>query len=125
MHSIQTPLMCAGGAVLASLLSLGSPAPLGAEDPKDVAALRKQVAELEAKVTACESFMKQQATAGAALADALARSEAEGFTAGINPRSREILLDGLRSQAKAMRAGAGAEDEDGKGSSRRARRRDR
>jgi len=123
MQRFQTPLMCAGGAVLASLLSFGP----AQEDPNKVlSALRKQIAELEEKVETCEQFMQQQAAAGKDLGEALARSEAEGFTAGINPRSREILLEGLRTQAKAMQSGeAEAKKDDRRSRSRQSRRRDR
>jgi hypothetical protein len=106
MQRFQTPLLCAGSALLATLLSFGSgPAQANQEDPNKVLALlRAEILELELQVLTCQSFMEQQAAAGKELAEALARSEAEGFTAGINPRSREVLLDGLRAQAKAMQS---------------------
>ena len=104
MQRFHTPVLCAGGALIASLLSFG-PAPTPQQDPnKALAALQAQITELEAKVESCQEFMQQLAAAGKELTEALARSEAEGFTAGINPRSREVLLEGLRTQAKAMQS---------------------
>ena len=104
MQRFQTPLLCAGSALLATLLSFGSgPAQANQEDPNKVLALlRAEILELELQVLTCQSFMEQQAAAGKELAEALARSEAEGFTAGINPRSREVLLDGLPGQGHAV-----------------------
>jgi hypothetical protein len=124
MQRFQTPVLCAGGALIASLLSFGR-APAAQQDPnKALAALQAQIVELEAKVEGCQAFIQQQAAAGKELSEALARSEAEGFTAGINPRSREVLLEGLRTQAKAMQSAD--TDEKPKDSGRRqGRRRDR
>ncbi len=106
MQRFQTPVLCAGSALLATLLSFGSgPAEASQEDPNKVLALlRAEIAELELQIVTCQEFMVLQAAAGKDLSEALARSEAEGFTAGINPRSREVLLEGLRAQAKAMQA---------------------
>ena len=67
---------------------------------------------LEREVSALKTFTEAQAAAGAELLDALARCEAEGFTAGINPKSREVLLAGLRAQASAMKAGADEKEDD-------------
>jgi hypothetical protein len=124
MQRFQTPFLCAGGALIASLLSFG-PAPAPQQDPNKVlAALQAQITELEAKVESCQDYMKQQAAAGKELTEALARSEAEGFTAGINPRSREVLLEGLRTQAKAMQSVDAKEPSKATGR-RQGRRRDR
>jgi len=128
MQRFQTPVLCAGSALLASLVSFG-PAPTEVRPQGSdaaLAALREQVTALEAKVETCQQFMLRQAAAGKGLTEALARSEAEGFTAGINPRSREVLLDGLRAQAKAMQPAATSTDDKAKDSDRRqGRRRDR
>lgn len=106
MQRFKTPVLCAGSALLATLISFGSgPAEASQEDPNKVLALlRAEILELEVQVLTCQEFMIQQAAAGKELTEALARSEAEGFTAGINPRSREVLLEGLRAQAKAMQS---------------------
>lgn len=89
--------------------------------------LKAQVAELEGRVDFLEAFAKNQAAAGAELATALSTSEAKGFTAGINPESREVLLSGLRAQADAMKTGAGEkkEGDDEKPTGRRGTRRSR
>lgn len=69
-----------------------------AEDPADaVVAARLQA--LEAQVTALEAWVLAQKAESARLVAALAEAEAAGFTAGINPRSREILLAAWRSAA--------------------------
>lgn len=109
MMRTQDLALCALGALFAAGLAFGSASQKS--DP-EVAALRKQVEVLEEKVEVMSAFLVAQEAAGAALMDSLARSEAEGFTAGINPKSREILLEGLRTQAKAMQA-ADLDDEEG------------
>ena len=116
----QTALTCAIGALIASTLSFGL-APQQ-QDPQ-ITALQQKVTELEEKLETYDAFMASQATAGKTLLDALARSEAEGFTAGINPKSREVLLDGLRAQAEAMQSGAAEDDDEGERPSSRGRRR--
>ena len=74
--------------------------------------MEARVEALEREVSALKAFTEAQAAAGAELIEALARCEAEGFTAGINPKSREVLLAGLRGQASAMQAGADQERAD-------------
>ena len=104
----QTAIMCATGALIAATFSFG----LAVQDPDpQMVALQEKMTALEDKVERYDEFMEAQAAAGEALIDALARSEAEGFTAGINPRSREILLAGLRKQAEAMKSAAAEEEE--------------
>lgn len=107
----QTVLTCAVGAVIATTLSFGL-VPQQETDPQ-IAALQQKVTALEEKLESYDAFVEAQAKAGETLVDALARSEAEGFTAGINPKSREILLDGLRAQAEAMQTKVGDEDDEG------------
>ncbi len=107
----QTVLTCAVGAVIATTLSFGL-VPQQETDPQ-IAALQQKVTALEEKLESYDTFMEAQAKAGETLVDALARSEAEGFTAGINPKSREILLDGLRAQAEAMQTTVGDDDDEG------------
>ena len=109
MMRTQNFTLCAVGALLAAGLAFGS---VTQKSDPEVAALRKQVELLEEKVEAMSAFVAAQEAAGAVLMDSLARSEAEGFTAGINPKSREILLEGLRTQAKAMQS-ADLEDDEG------------
>lgn len=106
MMRSQNLVLCAVGALAAAALAFSGPAPTSAasQESAEVRALTMKVEALEKKL---EAFTEAQADAGDALMDAIARSEAEGFTAGINPKSREVLLDGLRAQAKAMKAGAG------------------
>lgn len=99
--------------MVASTLSFSPAAPFGAQgsDP-EVAKLKTEVEALAKKVESFEAFLTAQEKAGKAFADALSKSEAEGFTAGINPGSREILLEGLRAQADAMQVGAAKDDDE-------------
>ncbi|MEM8711730.1 MAG: hypothetical protein AAGG01_12315 [Planctomycetota bacterium] len=122
MKTPKTALSCAAGAFLAAAAVIS---PQGDDPSGKIASLEAEVKALSSKVEAFESFLSVQEKAGKELADALARSEAEGFTAGINPGSREILLSGLRAQAEAMQAGkAESDDEEPEGRrSRRGRRR--
>ena len=88
--------------------------------------LERQVTELTAKLqTVSEdvsdqrqlvdqtvSYTGRQAAAAKKLMDSLDASEQAGFTAGINPRSREVLLEGWRAQAREAQEGLpGVEDE--------------
>lgn len=109
MKRNQTVVTCALGALAAATLSFGLAAPQQT-DP-EIAALKTRIDELESTVESLQTFVNAQADAGASLVDALARCEAEGFTAGINPRSREILLEGLRASGEAMQAGKQDEKE--------------
>ncbi|MEM1447789.1 MAG: hypothetical protein AAF957_23815 [Planctomycetota bacterium] len=107
MQRSQTAITCALGALAIATVSFG----LAPQDPDpQIAALHQKVTELEEKLESYDTFMEAQATAGMELAKALDESEAAGFTAGINPKSREVLLAGLRGQAKAMQSGAEEED---------------
>lgn len=120
MMRSQNLVLCALGALAAAALAFSSPQSPGIGGQKDsleTAAMKARLETLEKEVASLKAFTEAQAAAGAELVDALARSEAEGFTAGINPKSREVLLAGLRAQAKAMQAGGDGE-EDGASSKR-------
>lgn len=108
MMRTQTLTACAVGALAAAALAFAAPAqgPIPGQGEPKLVALEKRVEALEKQLETMTAFAEAQADAGEELLDALARSEAEGFTAGINPKSREILLAGLRAQAKAMKGGA-------------------
>jgi hypothetical protein len=58
--------------------------------------LAGELSETKATLAKVVHYLDAQATSAASLQDALAASEAAGFTAGINPNSREILLAGWR-----------------------------
>lgn len=130
MMRTQALTVCAFGALLAVAFSFapGQSAQAASQpqiggDPQ-VLALQQEVRALAKEVESLRSFVDAQADAGKELMDAVARSEAEGFTAGINPKSREVLLAGLKTQAKAMQS-AGASDEKDKDTPTRGSRRDR
>ena len=115
MMRSQNLALCALGALTAAALAFSSPqAPeAGSVDgTRKAAAMEARVEALERQVAALKVFTEAQAAAGAELIEALARCEAEGFTAGINPKSREVLLAGLRAQASAMKAGADEKEDD-------------
>lgn len=71
------------------------------ETEKD--ALEGRVEALEARVEAVEGYLQQQAAAAEKLSKALEESRSAGFTYGINPESREVLLEGLGQAASAAR----------------------
>lgn len=100
---------CALGAMIFSSVA---PAPASQDSDSGAAALKTQVEELTKKVESFESFLEGQAAAGKALEAAIARAQAEGFTAGINPSSREALLSGLKAQAEAMKAAGASKSSD-------------
>ena len=60
--------------------------------------LAGELSETKATLAKVVRYLDAQAAGAAALHEALAASEAAGFTAGINPNSREILLAGWREQ---------------------------
>ncbi len=59
--------------------------------------LASELSETKVTLAKVVHYLDAQATSAAALQEALAASEAAGFTAGINPNSREILLAGWRA----------------------------
>ena len=67
-------------------------------------ALRGQVEELQSRVDGIETYLQSQAKAHGELAKSLQASKEAGFTAGINPNSREVLLKGLGDVATAAQA---------------------
>ncbi len=113
-------LICALSAA-AAILSMGGHAQVTQEKKnleQRVEELEKQLTEargqlaglteaLEAEAAAIDGltkYVKSQAESAGAMASTLDRSEAAGFTAGINFNSREILLAGWRKQLAAMQA---------------------
>lgn len=121
MIRTQPIAFCLLGALAATALAFGTQAPqegpTGAANA-EITVLTEKVTALEAKI---DALTAAQAKAGKALVDACAKSKTEGFTAGINPRSREILLDALQAQGEAMQS-AGAKKTDESPSTRRSNR---
>jgi len=66
-----------------------------------IEALSTEVADTKKKMAATVKYVGQQADAAAAMVEVLAQSEQAGFTFGINPDSRHILLRGWRDQLAA------------------------
>lgn len=103
-----------GAAVLASL----APSAIrGAQDDAPieleprVAAIELQletmtetIEGLAQKNALLERFFAAQASQAGALRTSLAESEKNGFTAGINPKSREVLLSGFRAYLDGLEA---------------------
>jgi hypothetical protein len=64
---------------------------------EELAAAKKREQETRALLEQTLVYLEQRARSAQALLTALDESEREGFTAGINFRSREILLAGFRA----------------------------
>lgn len=81
----------------------------------EVNLLKQNVAtasEAEAEVQQVVAYLRAQAQAAAGLQRVLAESEAKGFTFGINPESREVLLAGFDAFAETLQTDLpGAEPE--------------
>jgi hypothetical protein len=60
--------------------------------------LRTELEETRALLDETVHYLHTSGKAAGAMVDVLAASEKEGFTFGINPRSREVLLEGWRAQ---------------------------
>jgi len=93
-----------------SFLALGA-MPQGGDDQAGLA-VRVQV--LETKMQVIQAQLEAQSKASSDLLIALDSAEKAGFTAGINPRSREILLSAWRAQAKVSISAAKGKDGKGK-----------
>jgi hypothetical protein len=57
-----------------------------------------ELAETKASVAKIVQYLEAQARSAASMSETLDTSEQAGFTAGINPNSRQILLSGWREQ---------------------------
>lgn len=68
-------------------------------------ALSAELAATTALLDQTVRYVQAQAHGAAALARTLDQSEQEGFTYGINPRSRELLLSGWRGSLRTARTG--------------------
>ena len=97
------PYALVGLGLIVALATAQAPAAPRPDTAAELALLRDRVDALERlnrqqalTITQTTRYLEAQSKAAAALQEALARSEKEGFTFGINPRSREILLAGWR-----------------------------
>ena len=72
----------------------------------EIETVRGQLEEMQQAKAQLEAFLAAQARSADALRASLATSEDEGFTAGINPKSREVLLAGFRSYLDTLEAAA-------------------
>ena len=68
----------------------------------DVEALRAELKESTQKVAETVAFLNAQADAAKSLIEVLQDSEAKGFTFGINPQSRIVMLAGFRAFLEGM-----------------------
>jgi hypothetical protein len=64
---------------------------------RELAKSQKELAEMRSQVERCTTYLAAQAELAKSVLASLDESEQAGFTAGINFRSREILLAGFRS----------------------------
>ena len=117
------------GVLAVAGIALAGTRPLQDPAPDDTATLRAEVESQRAEVTrlegeldavgkrldATEAYLRGRSDAASALMKSFTAAEAEGFTAGINYRSREILLEGFRtymSGAQKAVPGKPAEDDE-------------
>ena len=70
----------------------------------ELATTRTELTATQTRLVDVETYLQKQAASVQALGAAADASDEAGFTSGINPKSREILLDALRAQAKAAEA---------------------
>lgn len=103
-------------ALCAAAFSLATTPPAQSDLQKEVERLRVEVAELKRKVGTAEperlrkeledakrladetsAYLSAQADAAASLIEALRDAEKKGFTFGINPDSRVVLLQGFQT----------------------------
>jgi hypothetical protein len=68
----------------------------------EIDSLRAELDETRALLDETVHFLHENAKAAKAMAAVLDASEKEGFTFGINPRSREVLLEGWRKNLSAQ-----------------------
>ena len=89
-----------------TLLPVGLAAALAVpQDGGADGALKQRISELEGRVELLEAYLQSQALASKATAVALEKSRSAGFTSGINPLSREILLDAWKLEISAKQRG--------------------
>ncbi|MBL8896969.1 MAG: hypothetical protein JNM84_05055 [Planctomycetes bacterium] len=69
--------------------------------PSDAVLARLEI--LEKQMTQVQTWIQAQAKQAEGLAAALDTSEKEGFIYGINPKSREVLLEAFRAHASTLR----------------------
>ena len=80
-------------------------ASLVAEQGRALAELRIELTETQDRLEMTLAYLKQQADAAKTLEGNLSQVESLGFTAGINPRSRETLLSGWRGYLAGQQSG--------------------
>lgn len=71
----------------------------------ELAELRLEVAETQDLLALTTTYLEAQAKAAKSLEATLKQAESLGFTAGINPNSRETLLSGWRAYLGDQQAG--------------------
>ncbi len=103
MERLCIPFLVVAAFVGASALTHGQDAKASLEGQvlllrEDVAALRTELDLTRALLDETVSYLERRSKAAAELARVLSASEEAGFTFGINPNSREILLAGWRKE---------------------------
>lgn len=83
------------------------------EDGKDqTGAGAAKLVELEQRVQMLEQYLQKQAKAAETMSTAMDAVEKAGFTFGINPASRELMLSAIRAQStEAAKSVPGAKQE--------------
>ena len=116
MRTLWIPALALAALTGASALShANSSAPAPLQDDAtggEVELLRTEVDELKRELEKTQAllddtvkYLQDQAKSQAEMTSVLAASEDAGFTFGINPKSRELLLAGWRKQLAAAQKG--------------------
>jgi hypothetical protein len=131
MKSVRTfvpALLAVGGLAaghLASRPALEARASANQDLAERVRALESELATVEAQLATVAAdaaeqrrlldqtvtYLGRQASQAEAMIGVLAESEERGFTAGINPKSREVLLAGFRALMKEAQQGLPGEQQ--------------
>lgn len=114
MNKTALVVVCASMAVVSSLTFADAPPPETLDKrvealEKEIVALRqrcdeagREAAQARSLVDTTVKYLVAQGESAKALGTALDESEKAGFTFGINPDSRKILLSGLREHVAAL-----------------------
>ena len=104
MRIPSLPLLAALSLLLAAALTHGQDETQASLEDRvaalqvEVATLRTDLEEARTDLETVQAFLEKSAKEAEAMRGVLDQSEEAGFTFGINPRSREILLQGWRKQ---------------------------
>ena len=108
---LLVPTIVASGLLLTAGFAQDETPPAPSEDQRmralesEVAALKTELAERSTQLETVTRYLAGEKARGDALLGVFDQSEEMGFTAGINFRSREVLLAGLRAYVRGAQQG--------------------